>query len=123
MKSRLFSLVAAVMTCGTVGFGGVPQAAEPSRPAISQEVATALQQMGKTLSAKSFSFKANTIRVYQDNDGDFLHIAHNMNVTVRRPNDLAVKVNGDDGSTQLLYDGKTAAVFNAPSNKYATIPA
>jgi hypothetical protein len=46
-----------------------------------------------------------------------------MNVLVRRQNGLSIKVKGDDGKTELLYDGKTAMLINLDAKKYATISA
>ena len=51
--------------------------------------------MGKTLQAKEFSFQAHTIRVYSDQNGELLHIAHTFKVVVRRPDRLLVAGNGD----------------------------
>jgi len=97
--------------------------APPVRPAISEEAATAVAQMGKTLSAKELSFTAKTIRVYLDQSGQPLHIFHMLKILVRRPNRLAVEVKGDDGSHDLFYDGKSVAVFSADRNDYITITA
>ena len=47
----------------TVRASDVPS---PSGPAISQEAATAVARMGRTLSAREFSFTARTIRTYLD---------------------------------------------------------
>ena len=46
-----------------------------------------------------------------------------MNVLVRRPDRLAVQVNGDDGSAKLFYDGKTLTVSNTAKNTYASVAA
>jgi hypothetical protein len=78
--------------------------------------------MGQTLRVEEFSFQAKTIRVYADPNGEPLHIFHTMRVTVHRPSRLLVDVNGDDGSTKLAFDGKTAVVYSATPNKYASIP-
>ena len=51
------------------------------------------------------------------------HIFHAMKVVVHRPDRLAVRVTGDDGTHDLFYDGKTAAIFGATANKYAQIAA
>ena len=41
---------------------------------------------------------------------------------MHRPNRLLVDVNGDDGLAKLAFDGKTAIVYSATANKYASIP-
>lgn len=77
--------------------------------------------MGKTLLGNEFSFKARTIRVYEEDNGQPLHIFHAMKVVVRRPDRLAVHVSGDDGNTDLFYDGKTVSLVGVDKNKYSTI--
>jgi hypothetical protein len=126
MKLRYASVVAGLVASGAIGLVQTARAAEPTqtvKPAISPEASAALEKMGKALSSKEFSFKAQTIRVYQDEDGQPLHIFHMMKVDARRPDRLAVHVTGDDGSTELLYDGKTVAVVGADERKYASIAA
>ena len=85
-------------------------AADVAKPSISKEAAEDLLRMGQTLRVEEFSFPAKTIRVYADPNGEPLHIFHTMRVTVHRPSRLVVDVNGDDGSTKLAFDGKTAIV-------------
>jgi hypothetical protein len=97
-------------------------AADAAKPSISKEAAEDLLRMGQTLRVEEFSFQAKTIRVYADPNGEPLHIFHTIRVTVRRPNRLLVAVNGDDGSAKLAFDGKTAIVYSATANKYASIP-
>jgi hypothetical protein len=108
--------------------GAIPNAvpaappAKPAQPAISDEASAALLRMGQTLRANDFSFQARTIRVYADPNGQPLHIFHTLKVTVHRPDRMLVEVNGDDGSSKLVFDGKTAVVYSAAQNKYASIP-
>jgi hypothetical protein len=98
------------------------QPAKPAQPAISEEASAALLRMGQTLRANDFSFQARTIRVYAHPSGQPLHIFHTLKVTVHRPNGLLVDVTGDDGSSKLVFDGKTATIYSAAQNKYASIP-
>jgi hypothetical protein len=97
------------------------EAAKEAKPAIGEAASAALLRMGQTLRAEQFSFLANTIRVYTGTGGEPLHIFHTMRVTVERPNRMLVDQTGDDGSHRLLFDGKTAAVFSAQDNKYASL--
>ncbi|MBV9199673.1 MAG: DUF2092 domain-containing protein [Alphaproteobacteria bacterium] len=98
-------------------------AAQQPKPAISEEASAALTRMGQTLrSAEQFSFQARTIRVYADADRQPLHIFHTLKVVVHRPNRMLVDNNGDDGSSKLVFDGKTAIIYSAAHKKYATIP-
>ena len=115
MKLQLSSLVGLV-ACGAVSLA---YAAEPGQPAVSTEANAAIQQMGKTLAQENITFKAKTRRVYQDNDGDYLHIVHHMDVTAHRPDRISVTATGDDGTMVLIYDGKQVSALDATDNKYA----
>ncbi len=96
-------------------------AAQPKKPAISEEASAALLKMGQTLRAEQYSFQVRTIRVYADPNGDALHIFHTMKVIVHRPNRLLVESSGDDGRNKLVFDGKNAVVYSAAANKYASV--
>lgn len=126
MTSLCTKTAVGLLACGVVGLLSPARADEPAKgaqPGISAEASAAVQQMGKTLSANEFSFQAQTIRVYQDDTGQPLHIFHTMKVMVHRPDRLAVKATGDDGGNDLLYDGKKVTIFGTGQNKYATIDA
>ena len=117
------SLVAGLVVYGATSMVSAAYAAEPGKPtsAISNEANAAVQQMGKTLAQENVSFKVRTMRVYQDDDGDYLHIVHNINVTALRPHKIAITATGDDGTTKLIYDGKQVSVFDAEAKKYAQL--
>src|SRR5262249_9075118 len=120
MRSLLWSLVG-LLVYETVSLANAADSAQPTPAGITSEANAALQSMGKTLAAATFSFKARTIRVYQDASGDFLHIGHVITIAVRRPDHLAVTATGDDGVTKLVYDGKQFSTLDVNSNKYAQI--
>ena len=126
VKLRHIAVLGGLLAGGIIGFVPVNvPAAEPAKqaqPAISEEASAALLRMGQTLRASDFSFQAQTVRVYADPNGEPLHIFHTMKVTMHRPNRLLVEGTGDDGSNKLLFDGKTAIIFSAAQNKYASIP-
>jgi hypothetical protein len=125
VRFRHIAVLGGLLAGGVIGFVPVNvPAAEPAKqvkPAISEEASAALLRMGQTLRAEQFSFQAQTIRVYATPDGEPLHIFHTLKVTVHRPNRVMAEVSGDDGSSKLFFDGKTAAVFSAAQNKYASI--
>jgi hypothetical protein len=114
--------VAAAMTGVIPLMAPSASAANPPKPAISDEISAALAQMGKSLLADEFSFQARTLRVYVERSGQPLHIAHTIQVVVRRPDRLAISVTGDDGASKLLYDGKTVTLFGVETKHYSTIP-
>ena len=114
------AIFAGLGVAGLAGFVPASHAAKPAKPAISEETSTAIAEMGKSLQADQFSFQARTLRVYADANGQPLHIAHAMKVTLRRPDRLRVDLTGDDGPTKLIYDGKTAVLVGVDSKKYAS---
>jgi hypothetical protein len=111
----MWATVLAVVAAGTASMSVAR--ADEATAGISAEATAAIQQMSKTLSANEFSFQARTIRVYQDSEGQPLHIFHAMKVIAHRPDRLAVHTIGDDGGNDLFYDGKTVTVFGAVQNK------
>jgi hypothetical protein len=98
------------------------RAADPPPAAINAESTAALARMGKTLAAPQFSFRARTMRAYAGPNGELLHVVHAMKTVVRRPDRMLVEVTGDDGSTKLIYDGKTLVVYSIGQKQYASIP-
>jgi hypothetical protein len=125
VKLRHIALLGGLFAAGIIGFVPVrlpaAEAAKPAQPAISEEASAALQRMGQTLRAEQMSFQARTIRVYAEPNGEPLHIFHLLKVTMHRPNRMLAEVSGDDGSSKLVFDGKTAIIYSAAQNKYATI--
>jgi hypothetical protein len=125
----IYAVVLGPLLTSTV-IGALPQmapalhAATPQKgPVISEEASAALTRMGETLRrAEQFSFQARTIRVYANADGQPLHIFHTLKVVVHRPNRMLAEVSGDDGSSKLVFDGKTAVIYAATQKKYASIP-
>ena len=127
MRLRDIVLAGGLLTAGLFGFAPTLVAAaekpKPAQPVISEEANAALLRMGHTLGgAEHFSFQARTIRVYSDIGGQPLHIFHALKIVVQRPNRLFAEAGGDDGTTKLVFDGKTAYIFSAAQNKYAKIP-
>jgi hypothetical protein len=117
-------ICAGILMGGGFAFAvSMADAAEQTKPAISEEATAALQHMGQTLgAADQFSFQANTIRVYSEANGEPLHIFHTLKVTVHRPNRMLAEISGDDGSAKLFFDGKNATLYSATEKKYVSIP-
>ena len=126
MTLRYTRIALGLFACGLIGLtpaGSAAEAADAPQPGISADASAAIRQMSKTLSTDEFSFQARTIRVYQDDQGQPLHIFHTEKVVVHRPDRLVVHRTGDDGATDLYYDGKTVTLFGANENKYARVDA
>jgi hypothetical protein len=78
MTLRYTSTALGLFVFGLIGLASVGRAAEAAdapQPGISADAGAAILQMSKTLSANEFSFQARTIRVYQDDQGQPLHIS------------------------------------------------
>jgi hypothetical protein len=127
VKLRYVALLGAVFAGGIFGMCpptilALHAATQQKQPTISEEASAALLHMGQTLRAEEFSFQARTIRVYTEANGQPLHIFHTLKVVVHRPNRMLADVSGDDGSSKLVFDGKTVVIYSASEKKYASIP-
>ncbi len=116
------SLYAGVVVSTTMLGSSPAVAATPPKPAISEDARSALAQMGTALLAKEFSFHAHTIRVYESQGKEQLHIVHDFEATVRRPDRLLVAGTGDDGPRKLIYDGSNVVLARGDGKTYATLP-
>jgi hypothetical protein len=96
--------------------------ADEQRAGVGNDAIVALGKMSKTLQAQHFSFEAQTFRAYAGPNGELLHIAHTYKALLSRPNRLVVDINGDDGASKLLYDGKNLVIYVAAVKKYASLP-
>jgi hypothetical protein len=128
VKLRYVVVLEALFAGGVIGVlpltvPALHAATQQKKPVISEEASAALMRMGQTLrGAEQFSFQARTIRMYADANGQPLHIFHTLKVLVHRPNRMLADVSGDDGSSKLVFDGKTAVIYSAAQKKYASIP-
>jgi hypothetical protein len=126
MKRRKAALLAGLyagVAMGLATLGAPPAvAAAPPKPMISEDARAAVAQMGKSLLAKEFSFRARTIRAYANENGALLHVGHDFKITVRRPDRLRVDATGDNGPRKLFYDGKTVVLATDDGSLYATLP-
>jgi hypothetical protein len=86
------------------------------------DAADALARMGKTLSARQFSFRSRIFRFYAGPNGELLHIAHTTKTIYDQPDRLSVSVTGDNGSIKILYDGKTLVLYASEAKQYVSAP-
>jgi hypothetical protein len=112
------SLVAAMLAAAM--FGGPALAAPPAQPAIRPDASAAVAAMGNALQAPAYSVQVRTIRE-SDQNGDWIHVFHASKLTVRRPDRLLYIRTGDNGQSELIYDGKTLVVALDGGKKYASI--
>jgi hypothetical protein len=125
-KLRYAGVVAGMLASTAVGamaaMVGTACAQSPPEAAIDKEASAAFARMSKALTANQFSFRAHTVRAYAGPNGELLHIAHTAKTVVRRPDRLLIDATGDDGSTKMIYDGKTLVVYGVAQKQYASIP-
>jgi hypothetical protein len=62
------------------------------------------------------------LRSYVGPNGQLLHIEHTTKTIYRRPDHLLVDVTGDDGSIQILYDGKNLVLYAVEAKQYVSLP-
>lgn len=103
-----------------VSLGAAAHGADTAPP-VAPDARKAVEAMGQTLADGGFSFHEQTIREYVDATGQPLHIFHTAEVTVRRPDRLAVDATGDDGKTRIAFDGKTLVLYSVNANRYASL--
>ena len=126
LQNALRASLALVLVCSMASFSAamVPTARSETaqETAIGPDAADALARMGKTLSAKQFSFQSRTFRSYAGPNGELLHIAHMTKTIYDRPDRLSVSVTGDDCSVKILYEGKTLVLYAAETKQYVSVP-
>lgn len=122
LKATLVLVLAAGLGNLSPAIVSTAQSQPAQQTAIGPDARDALARMGKTLSAKEFSFRARTLRSYTGPNGELLHIEHTMKTTYRRPDHLLVSVNGDDGSIEIVYDGKNLILYAVEAKQYVSLP-
>ena len=101
--------------------GGSALAIADTMPALSPGAEAEVTMLGKSLSTGGFSFHLDTIREYIGDNGQPLHIFHSATVLVRRPDRLDVAAVGDDGKTDIVYNGRNLMVYSQATNKYLSV--
>jgi hypothetical protein len=122
MRAGLALVFAGSLACLFLGVTPTARSEGTQQTAIGPDARDALARMGKTLSAKQFSFQARTLRPYAGPNGELLHIAHTARIIFSRPDRLSVTVTGDDGSVKVLYDGKTLVLYAVEAKQYVSLP-
>jgi len=84
----------------------------------------ALNRMGAFLrTLKAFQVEAEVTDETVLDDGQKIQLAHRTNLLARQPDRFMAETEGDKGSRQFLYDGKTFTLFARHAGFYATAPA
>jgi hypothetical protein len=125
LKLRYACIAVGLLAGASIGaMSGIVASARAADPvgAINEESSAALARMGKTLTTPQFSFRSRTMRAYAGPNGELLHIVHAMKTVVRRPDRMSVEVMGDDGSSKIIYDGKTLVLYSVDQKKYSSTP-
>jgi len=96
--------------------------ATESHPAIERRVKEALDGVCEQLSAaKTFSYHADI--TFDSVLPSFVKLQYSgkMDVTVARPNHLAISYESDLGAKRLWYNGRTLTIFDPPHMVYASV--
>ncbi|MEB3322861.1 MAG: DUF2092 domain-containing protein, partial [Synechococcaceae cyanobacterium] len=97
---------------------GAPAAAVKGNP----EADRLLRRMSDYLaSLKEFAFEADVIEEQFFEPGQRLQFGRTVRVQVRRPDRLRAESTGDQGSTEIVYDGRTATLLDRGQNTYITV--
>jgi hypothetical protein len=121
-RARLLLTLAGGLASLFVALAPSARSQSAQETAVGPNALDALARMGKTLSAKQFSFQSRTFRSYAGPNGELLHIFHATKTVYQRPDRLSVSVTGDDGSVKILYDGKTLVLSAVEAKQYASLP-
>jgi hypothetical protein len=107
------SLAAAAICCVVAGAAAAPK--------IDPQADKYLKKMCSFLAGlKAFSFRADESVEQVRPSGLVLEMSNRRRAIVSRPDHLAAEVAGDTANRLLLYDGKTATLFDRNANVYAT---
>jgi hypothetical protein len=99
---------------------GADSASTSPPPAVDPKADEWLRKMGKTLAeAQQFSFQIRDMSDQILSDGQKAQFARTVDVLIRRPDALAVDVNGDLESKRFVYANGKLAILNTKSNVYA----
>jgi len=73
--------------------------------------------------ASTIKFSANVLYEEVTEEGLKLQYGSKLKAFMRRPNGIHVRKDGDHGSKEFWFDGRTVTYFNADKNVYTKIPA
>jgi hypothetical protein len=91
---------------------------------VSPEADQLLHRMSEFLGQKKeFSVKVDGTTEEVLRSGEKAQVHSTGMVYVRRPNDLRIDKEGDDGNAQIISDGKTFTYFSKRQNRYVSTPA
>jgi hypothetical protein len=83
-----------------------------------------LKQMCEKLSsAKEFSVRVQSSSDFITDTGEILKLHRNLDINLKRPDKLVVKILGDNGSKQLFYNGAEAILYHLNYGMYSIVKA
>lgn len=119
MKQRLTALRALLVLA--IGTGTIPAAAAPAFDPESDRI---LKSMSDFIAATpAFTVSTETSLEVVTRDGEKLQFLTPVSASVRRPDRLFSKRDGDLVDQRFYYDGKSLTLFNPAQNVFATVPA
>lgn len=119
MNLRTTAVVAVLAT--VVGLCAHPAGAAPAFDADSQRI---LKSMSDFMAAtQAFTVRTETSLEVVTMNGEKLQFLTPVAASVRRPDRLLAKRDGDLVDQRFYYDGKTLTLFNPDAKVFATVPA
>jgi hypothetical protein len=120
-------IAVAAVVCSAQGLSPSPASAQPKgneAAAVSPEADQLLHRMSDFLGKqREFSVKVDGTTEEILRSGEKAQVHATGMVHVRRPNQLRIDKQGDDGSAQVFSDGKTFTYYSKPQNRYVSTPA
>jgi hypothetical protein len=114
-------LAAALLTLPQADGAGGARAAEG--PSIEPQAAATLRSaLDKIAAAKSFSFRAEVLNDSPLPSGEKIQFPGVLDVAVRRPDRLRVRLDGEQRASHSWYDGKTFSLLSPEANTFASCP-
>ncbi len=119
MSIKYFGFAVVTVLFATVMLSGGSQAAEDSK--IDSKATSILKEMSEYLGdADEFTFKGTARFEYLLNTGQKIEYGENISVAVKRPKGIRTVVDGDVAARVFSFDGKTAALYDPDTVRYAT---
>lgn len=115
------SVICSLMLLGVIGLSVLRGHAGETKPAsgVDPRCEALVREMGQRLAAaKAFTFNAYTCRQQFLNDGQRVEFSHNQRVFVRRPDHIAALIQGDEGDSEFVFDGRTVSLLNVRDKVY-----
>ena len=127
MQSRYSSTISGVSICLALLVSATLHAAEApakSPPRIDPQAMAHLQRMSNSLAAaKAFTYKSVSAIEVPAKSGQFLTLFSSVEVALKRPDKLRVRLTGEAPHFDFYYNGATVSAYAAAAPAFSTLQA